>query len=179
MSSDFGNHPLAHLMQSVFGMHDRSRFEVFCFAVTPDDGSIWRRKIQSEVEHFTDISALPHGDAARLISSHRIHVLINLNGYTKGARNEIFALRPAPVQVSYMGFCGTMGADYVQYIVVDESVVPKNLTQHYSEVPVYMPHCYFVNDHKQSAAECLDKRLLPTRQRYGIPDSKFVFANFN
>jgi len=147
--------------------------------VSPDDGSIWRRRISSEVEHFMDISSLNHGDAARLISSHRIHVLVNLNGYTKGARNEIFALRPAPVQVSYMGFCGTMGADYVQYMVVDETVVPRSLAKYYSETLVYMPHCYFVNDHKQSAAECLDKRLLPTRARYNIPESKFVFANFN
>ena len=110
VSSDFGNHPLSHLMQSVFGMHDKSRFEVFCFALSPNDGSQWRAKVEREVEHVEDLTALSFADCARTINSRGIHILINLNGYTKGARNEIFALRPAPIQVSYMGFCGTMGA---------------------------------------------------------------------
>lgn len=179
VSSDFGNHPLAHLMQSVFGMHDRSQYEVFCYALTPSDGSSWRHKVESEVEHFKDISRLMHGDAAHLIHRDGIHVLINLNGYTKGARNEIFALRPAPIQVSYMGFCGTMGADYIQYMITDETAVPREFAQFYTEHLVYMPHSYFVNDHKQSAQEVLDPDKCPTRETYGIPEDKFVYANFN
>lgn len=129
VSSDFGNHPLSQLMQSggwqikvitsyilflwvsvcfylfhyfyilVFGYHDKSKFEVTCYALTPSDKSKWRKKIESEVENFKDISSLHSGDAAQLIFQDNIHILINLNGYTKGSRNEIFALHPAPIQV--------------------------------------------------------------------------------
>lgn len=179
VSSDFGNHPLSHLMQSCFGMHDRSKVEVFCYALTPDDQSSWRRRVESEAEHFHDISRLLHGDAARLIHQHGIHILVNLNGYTKGARNEIFALQPAPIQVSYLGFCGTLGADYIQYMVADKMVVPRSLADKYAEKMVYMPHSYFVNDHRQSARDVLDPDRCPTRTDYGLPEDKFVFCNFN
>lgn len=180
VSSDFGNHPLAHLMQSVFGLHDRSRFEVFGYSLSPDDGSPWRRRIQLEMEHFFDVSNSSPEEIARLVGHvHRIHVLVNLNGYTKGARNELFVLRPAPIQVSYMGFCGTMGADFIDYLIADETVVPATLAPAYTETIAYMPHCYFVTDHKQSAPEVLDPSLCPTRAVYGIPEDKFVFANFN
>merc|ERR1711920_779654 len=155
-------------MQSVFGMHDRSRFEVFCYALTPNDNSQWRRKIESEVEHFRDISNLMNGDAARLINDDGIHILVNLNGYTKGSRNEIFALRPAPVQVSYMGFCGTLGADYMQYMIGDNIIVPNALRPFYTEKIINTPHSYFVNDHKQSARDVLDPEQCPTRSVYGV-----------
>jgi len=109
VSSDFGNHPLSHLMGSVFGLHDRSRVEVFCYALSPSDGSEWRCRIEAEAEHFLDVSSWNVPDIARRISADAVHVAVNLNGYTKGARNEIFALRPAPVQTSYMGFPATTG----------------------------------------------------------------------
>ncbi|ETK73827.1 hypothetical protein F442_19652 [Phytophthora nicotianae P10297] len=179
VSSDLGNHPLAHLMQSVFGMHDKSKYEVFCYATSPDDGSIWRKQISTSVEHFVDICALSNGDAARTIHADGIHILVNLNGYTKGARNEIFALQPAPVQVSYMGFCGTLGADYIQYMVGDATVVPPEYRRYFTEKQINMPHSYFVNDHKQSARDVLDTDKCPTRADYGVPEDKFVFCNFN
>uniref|UniRef100_M4BYK0 Probable UDP-N-acetylglucosamine--peptide N-acetylglucosaminyltransferase SPINDLY n=1 Tax=Hyaloperonospora arabidopsidis (strain Emoy2) TaxID=559515 RepID=M4BYK0_HYAAE len=179
VSSDLGNHPLAHLMQSVFGMHDKSKYEVFCYATSPDDGSIWRKQIAGSVEHFVDICALSNGDAARTIHADDIHILVNLNGYTKGARNEIFALQPAPVQVSYMGFCGTLGADYIQYMVGDATVVPPEYRRFFTEKQINMPHSYFVNDHKQSARDVLDTSKCPTRADYGVPEDKFVFCNFN
>lgn len=119
-------------------------------------------------------------EAATLINQHGIHILINLNGYTKGARTEIFALRPAPIQVSLLGFCGTMGADYIDYIVADNTVIPPTSRAYYSEKVLAMPHSYFVNDHRQSARDLVD---LPsgavTRAQYGISDDKFVFCNFN
>ncbi|CAI5724803.1 unnamed protein product [Peronospora effusa] len=179
VSSDLGNHPLAHLMQSVFGMHDKSKYEVFCYATSPDDGSMWRKQIAGSVEHFTDICTLSNGDAARTIHADNIHILVNLNGYTKGARNEIFALQPAPVQVSYMGFCGTLGADYIQYMVGDATVVPLEYRRFFTEKQINMPHSYFVNDHKQSARDVLDKAKCPKRADYGVPEDKFVFCNFN
>lgn len=179
MSSDFGNHPLSHLMQSVFGLHDRSQFDVFCYALSGDDQSQWRRRITGDVEHFKDVSQLLSQDLAKAIHADGIHILINLNGYTKGARNEVFALQPAPIQVSYMGFCGTMGADYIQYMVGDRTVIPQSCRHGYTESVMYMPHSYFVNDHKQTAQAALDPDVGPKRSDYGVPEDKFVFANFN
>lgn len=99
VSSDLGNHPLSHLMQSVFGLHDRRRFQVTCYALSPPDGSEWRARIERESETFRDISALGHGEAASRIHWDGVDILVNLNGYTGAGRNEIFALQPAPLQV--------------------------------------------------------------------------------
>lgn len=163
VSSDLGNHPLSHLMQSVFGMHDQLKYKVTCYALSPSDQSVWRRKIEQEVECFKDISALSHGDAARLIHHDGVHVLVNLNGYTKGARNEIFALRPAPIQAAYMGFCGTLGADYVQYLFSDATVIPPEHAPYYDEKLVNLPHSYFVNDYAQSC-QYVPSRRPPARR---------------
>ncbi|KAM3366948.1 hypothetical protein ACQJBY_015935 [Aegilops geniculata] len=149
VSSDFGNHPLSHLMGSVFGMHDRDNVEVFCYALSQNDGTEWRQRIQAEAEHFIDVSAMTSDVIAKMINEDKIQVLINLNGYTKGARNEIFAMQPAPIQVSYMGFPGTTGASYIDYLVTDEFVSPTRYAHIYSEKLVHLPHCYFVNDYKQ------------------------------
>ncbi|KAK1412024.1 hypothetical protein QVD17_32961 [Tagetes erecta] len=179
VSSDFGNHPLSHLMGSVFGMHNRQNMEVFCYALSPNDGSEWRSRIQSEAEHFTDVSAMSSDMIARLINEDQIQILINLNGYTKGARNEIFALQPAPIQVSYMGFPGTTGANYIQYLVTDEFVSPLKFSHIYSEKLVHVPHCYFVNDYKQKNLDVLDPNCQPKRSAYGLPEDKFIFGCFN
>ncbi|XP_024982517.1 probable UDP-N-acetylglucosamine--peptide N-acetylglucosaminyltransferase SEC [Cynara cardunculus var. scolymus] len=179
VSSDFGNHPLSHLMGSVFGMHNRENIEVFCYALSPNDGSEWRIRIQSEAEHFKDVSAMTSDMIARLINEDQIQILVNLNGYTKGARNEIFAMQPAPIQVSYMGFPGTTGANYIQYLVTDEFVSPFKLVHIYSEKLVHLPHCYFVNDYKQKNLDVLDPNCQPKRSAYGLPDDKFIFACFN
>lgn len=104
VSSDFGNHPLSHLMQSVFGLHTANKFDVYCYSLSPSDKSHWNKRIEREAEHYYDVSQLHSSEAAELINSHGIHVLINLNGYTKGCRNEIFALRPAPIQVHSLLF---------------------------------------------------------------------------
>jgi protein O-GlcNAc transferase len=181
VSSDFGNHPLSHLTMNFYRLHDRSKYEIFCYALTPDDQSMWRRQIMSSAEHFKDVSLLEHAAAARLIHSDGIHILINLNGYTKGGRSQVFALRPAPIQLSFLGFCGTLGADYMDYMVADVHCVPPQpeFTAHYSEKMVYMPHSYFPNDHKQSARGVLDPDQCFTRDRFGIPEDKFVFCCFN
>lgn len=180
VSSDFGNHPLSHLMCSVFGLHNAAKFEVYCYALSTSDRSHWRQKIEDEAEHFIEIGHLHASEAAQVINNDGIHVLINLNGYTKGARNEIFALQPAPIQMSYMGFCGTMGAKYIQYIVADNTVIPPELRQFYQEKVFSMPHTYFVNDHRQSARHLIDVPTgSVTRAQYGISEDVFVFCNFN
>ncbi|THG16613.1 hypothetical protein TEA_025965 [Camellia sinensis var. sinensis] len=179
VSSDFGNHPLSHLMGSVFGMHNRENVEVFCYALSPNDGTEWRLRIQSEAEHFVDVSSMSSDMIARMINDDQIQILVNLNGYTKGARNEIFAMQPAPIQVSYMGFPGTTGASYIHYLVTDEFVSPTCLSNIYSEKLVHLPHCYFVNDYKQKNRDILDPSCTPKRSDYGLPEDKFIFACFN
>ncbi|XP_065020127.1 probable UDP-N-acetylglucosamine--peptide N-acetylglucosaminyltransferase SEC [Musa acuminata AAA Group] len=179
VSSDFGNHPLSHLMGSVFGMHNRETVEVFCYALSQNDGTEWRQRIQSEAEHFIDVCSMSSDMIARKINEDKIHILVNLNGYTKGARNEIFAMQPAPIQVSYMGFPGTTGASYIDYLVTDEFVSPTHLSQIYSEKLVHLPHCYFVNDYKQKNRDVLNPVCRHKRADYGLPEDKFIFACFN
>jgi protein O-GlcNAc transferase len=105
VSSDFGNHPTSHLMQSIPGLHELKYVEIFCYALSADDGTAFRSKIAKEAEHFVDLSQIPcNGKAADRIYADGIHILVNMNGYTKGARNEIFALRPAPIQGENLHF---------------------------------------------------------------------------
>ena len=107
VSSDFGNHPTSHLMQSIPGVHDRSRVEIFCYSLAPDDNTTFRQKVSRGAEHFIDLSQIPdNGKAADRIHADGIHILVNMNGYTKGARNEIFALKPAPIQAMWLGYPG-------------------------------------------------------------------------
>lgn len=183
VSSDFNNHPLAHLMQSVFGLHDRGRVEAYCYATTAGDNSVHRKQIEAEAPNFHDASAW---SAERLISQivqDGIHILINLNGYTRGARNEIFAARPAPVQMSFMGYAGTMGAEWCDYLLADETAVPPETLRPwrrnvdiedqmtddnhgednddwvYGENIIYCRDTFFCCDHRQSAPDAKQPRL--------------------
>lgn len=188
VSSDFNHHPLGQLLLDLFRKHDTTRFEVFCYATSASDGSATRLTVETTVEHFVDVSQWHASDVARHIhDTDRVHVLVNLNGYTKGAKNEVFALRPAPIQMSFLGFCGSMGADFMQYLVCDAFVVPPNLRSFYSEKTLNLPHSYFANSHSASfgeeqlvAALGADfRRSRVTRARYGLSDDAFVFCNFN
>ena len=179
VSSDFANHPLSHLMASVFGMHDRARLEAFCYALTPPDGSEWRAKIEAEAEHFVDASSWAADAVAARLAADGIHIAVNLNGYTKGARNEIFPLRPAPVQCAYMGFPATMGAEYLPYLISDPVVAPPEHRGCYSEALALMPHCYFVNDYKQAHTDLLEPANLPERSDFGLPADKVIFSCSN
>lgn len=137
VSSDFNNHPLSHLMQSIFGMHDRARFKAICYATTPNDGSIYRQKIETEAYTFHDASTWSTQQLLQQILTDGIHILINLNGYTRGARNEIFAARPAPIQMSFMGFAGSLGAEWCDYLLADPiAVPPSTLRPHRSNVTI-------------------------------------------
>ncbi|KAI5919089.1 glycosyl transferase family 41-domain-containing protein [Camillea tinctor] len=124
VSSDFNNHPLAHLMQSVFGFHNPRRAKAFCYATTASDKSIHRQQIEREAPVFRDVSSWSAEKLVEKIVEDEIHILVNLNGYTRGARNEIFAARPAPIQMSFMGFAGTLGAEWCDYLLADEVAIP-------------------------------------------------------
>lgn len=150
VSSDFGNHPTSHLMQSIPGLHDRSKVEIYCYALNQDDGTTFRSKIVKESEHFYDLSKVRCNiEAATKIQSDGIHILVNMNGYTKGARNEIFALKPAPIQVMWLGYPGTSGADYMDYCITDKISSPLQMNADFTEKFAYMPFTYFIGDHKQ------------------------------
>ncbi|KAI5359019.1 Putative tetratricopeptide-like helical domain superfamily, O-GlcNAc transferase [Septoria linicola] len=183
VSSDFNNHPLAHLMQSVFGLHDTERVEAYCYATTASDNSVHRRQIEAEAPVFHDASTWSPERLVKQIVADQIHILVNLNGYTRGARNEVFAARPAPIQMSFMGFAGTMGAEWCDYLLADETAVPvdtlrpwrrnvdiedklqdensasENDNWVYGENIIYSRDTFFCCDHKQSAPDAGDTKL--------------------
>lgn len=172
ISSDFGNHPTSHLMQSIPGLHELKNVEIFCYALSVDDGTTFRSKIAKEAEHFVDLSQLPcNGKAADRIYADGVHILVNMNGYTKGARNEIFALRPAPIQVMWLGYPGTSGASFMDYIVTDVVTSPLELASQYSEKLAYMPETYFIGDHKQMFPHLKERLIVSDRSGNGIADN--------
>lgn len=123
--------------------------QVFCYALSADDQTAFRAKIAAETEHFVDLSGEPDfAKAAEIIHRDGIHILINMNGYTKGARNEIFVLRPAPIQVMWLGYPGTSGAPFMDYIVTDRHTSPIELADQYSEKLAHMSGTFFVGDHR-------------------------------
>ena len=178
-----GTHPLLHLMKSVFYMHDIEKFDVFVYALNPDDLSPERRKLANSSDHvtFRDLSDLDSLQACNAIRADQCDILINLNGYAGTVKSaEIFSLRPSPLCLSYMGFPGTMGADWVDYIVADGTVLPEHLAGCYTERVLALPNCYFVNDYRQSlgAINALEAPL-PTRESLGLPEIGTVMCNFN
>lgn len=183
VSSDFNNHPLAHLMQSVFGFHDTSRVKAFCYATTAGDNSVHRQQIEREAPVFYDASSWSIDRLVNQIVADSVHILINLNGYTRGARNEVFAARPAPIQMSFMGFAGTLGAEWCDYLLADKIAIPtrtlrpwrqnvdlldqtvdgNNSTEEddwvYGENIIFTRDTFFCCDHRQSAPDARETRI--------------------
>ena len=174
VSADFRNHPTAHLMRGLFRLHDRKRFEIYLYALCKDDNSDYYRQIKADADQFIDLTGMTNTDAGSRIHRDGVHVLIDLMGYTSYARSEIFALQPAPVQASYLGYPGTMGASFISYIIVDPIVLPEDLQTYFTEQPVYLPECYQVNDRWQEIAETGIQR-----QDTGLPEDGPVFCCFN
>ncbi len=173
LSADFHEHATACLMAELFELHDHDRFEIAAYSYGPDDGSRMRARLARAFDRFADIAPLSHAEAAELIHSDRVDILVDLKGYTQHARTEIVALRPAPIQVSYLGYPGTMGADFIDYIVADRFVMPHEHAACYTEKPVVLPGSYQVNDRKRTAADT------PPRRELGLPEKAFVFCCFN
>jgi protein O-GlcNAc transferase len=172
LSADFRNHAVGNLLVDVFAQHDRQRFEVLGYSVGPDDGSETRRRIAHSMERFTDLRTAPSQDIACRIRADNVHVLVDLTGYTEHGRTEVLALRPAPVQVSYLGFPGTLGADFVDYILADSFVVPAEYAGCYDERVQHLRLCYQVSGSEPSPAP-------PPRADLGLPAAGFVFCCFN
>jgi protein O-GlcNAc transferase len=174
LSGDFHDHATAHLMQGVFGLHDREKFQIHCYSYGPEDHSHYRQQILAQCDQFVDIRDLPTIDAATRIYADRVDILVDLKGHTQGARLGIPACRPAPVQVHYLGYPGTTGADFIDYFVTDKIVTPSEHAPFYSEKLIFLPHSYQVNDHCQKIAA-----RIPTKHEQGLPERGWVFSSFN
>ncbi len=172
-SSDFHDHATMHLMRGLFKLHDRSRFSIHAYSWGPDDGSHYRRQALHDIEHFNELRGQGAAAIAQRIHDDEIDILIDLKGYTRDCKSEIFAFRPAPVQVQYLGYPGSMGADFIDWIITDRIVTPPAAQAFYSEKFAYLPHCYQVNDREQEIAE-----PQPTRAACGLPESGVVFTCF-
>jgi predicted O-linked N-acetylglucosamine transferase (SPINDLY family) len=173
LSGDFRIHPMASLMPELFERFDRARCEIIGYSIGPDDGSALRR-LEKSFDRFADLRALSDEDAARLIAADGVDILVDLMGYTDHARPRILAFRPAPVQAGYLCYAGTLGADFIDYLLADAMVVPPDQQAFYDEKLVYLPHCYLASDTRREIAHAT-----PARAQCGLPETGFVFCCFN
>lgn len=172
-SSDFCLHPVAMLTAELFELHDREGFEVYGFCWTRDDGSAIRQRIINAMDRFVRIDALDDAAAARLIREHEIDILIDLHGQTRGARPNLLAHRPAPIQITYLGLPATTGLPCIDYVIADRFLIPEDVAGYYSEKPIYMPDVYQVSDRKRVNS------APPSRESCGLPPDAFVYCSFN
>jgi predicted O-linked N-acetylglucosamine transferase (SPINDLY family) len=174
VSADLHDHATAHLMAGLFEAHDRSRFEVTAISLGPEQDTPMRHRIKNSFERFIDGRLMSDDAIAKLILKLEIDIAVDLNGYTQNGRTNIFAKRPAPIQANYLGYPGTMGADYIDYIIADRFVIPESDRQYYSEKVVCLPGSYQANDAKRQIAETVLRR-----ERHHLPQAGFVFCSFN
>jgi predicted O-linked N-acetylglucosamine transferase (SPINDLY family) len=173
VSSDLRDHAIGYLMAELFELHDRGRVEVFAYYCgRPDDGAL-NQRIRAAVEHWVDIREMSDEAAAARICADGIDILVDVNGHTRDARSALFARRPAPIIVNWLGYPGTMGTPYHHYIIADDYIIPPGSERFYFEMVLRLP-CYQPNDRKRAVAE-----PRPTRADYGLPQDAFVFCSFN
>ena len=174
LSADFRDHATAHLMAELFERHDRERFEIIGVSFGSDDASPMRSRLVKAFDRFHDVRLYSDVDAAQLVHSLETDIAIDLKGHTQESRPGILAWRPAPLQAGYLGYPGTIGADVLDYLIADRTVVPPNQQDFYSEKIVYLPHSYQVNDSSRRIGD-----RTPTRREAGLPDSSVVLCCFN
>jgi protein O-GlcNAc transferase len=173
-SADFREHPVAYLMAKVLEMHDRNRFEVYGYSIGPATDDDMRKRLIKAFNVFVDVHDMNDQDVALLARQDKIDIAIDLTGYTKNYRASIFAYRAAPVQINYLGYPGTMGADFIDYIIADQTLIPMDSQKFYSEKPIYLPHHYQAQDNTLSISDDT-----PSRLDLGLPDKGFVFCAIN
>jgi predicted O-linked N-acetylglucosamine transferase (SPINDLY family) len=174
LSSEFRDHATAYLIADLLGHHDRSRFEIFALSYGPSEPGVMRARIAASVEHFIDVSERTDAEVVELMRSLGVQIAVDLKGLSGGARTGIFARRAAPVQINFLGYPGSMGAEYIDYIVADRHVIPEQEQPHYSEKVIYLPHCYQPNDPLRPLPQ-----VAPSRQELELPQAGFVFCCFN
>lgn len=173
LSSDFCSHAVSILTAELYGLHDRSKFEVFGFCWSNEDGSPLRARVIGGMDHHIKIGTLGDQDAAKLIRSHEIDILIDLHGLTLGTRHNILSYRPAPVQITWLGFPGPTALPEIDYVLCDLFVFPPELEPFFTEKPLRLPNVFQVNDRQRLIGPCL------TKESCGLPEDVFVFCCFN
>lgn len=173
-SADFHEHATAYLMADLFETHDRARFEIVGFSFGPKSGSPIRQRVEAAFERFFDVSGLGDETVVELSRSLGIDIAVDLKGETTGSRPGVFAQRAAPVQVSYIGYPGATGADFIDYLVADPILIPEAERIHYGEKVAYLPVCYQPNDRHRVRPPRRSRR-----EDHGLPPDGFVFASFN
>jgi predicted O-linked N-acetylglucosamine transferase (SPINDLY family) len=174
LSADLYDHATAVLMARLFECHDRSRLETFAISFGRDDGSAMLARLKQAFDRFIDVRGESDDAVAKLMRSLEIDIAVDLKGFTHGARTRIFAARPAPIQVSYLGYPGTMGAPYIDYLIADHFIVPPERRDAYSERLVWLPDSYQANTRDRKISD-----VTPSRRQAGLPDRGFVFCSFN
>jgi predicted O-linked N-acetylglucosamine transferase (SPINDLY family) len=174
LSTDFRTHPVGSLMADLIEQHDRARFEIFGVSYAANDGSAIRARLVAAFDHFHDASAEPDSDVDAFLRAQRIDIAVDLNGHTQGARLGALASRPAPVQVSYLGFPGTVGAGFIDYVLADPVILPFDRQAFYSEQIVHLPDCYM-----PAVPRNLEVAPLPGRAAAGLPEQGLVLCAFN
>lgn len=173
VSSDFGIHAVTALVVALLEHHDRARFDVVGISVGPQRDDAMRHRVAAACSEFHEFGSLADADAASRIRDLRIDIAVDLTGYTENARPGILGRRPAPVQVSYLGYLGTMGAPFIDYIIADAVVLPFSQQPHYAEKIVHLPDCFFPND------RALEISKIPSRSEVGLPQDAIVLCSFN
>ena len=174
LSDDFRDHPVGHIMHGLFALHDRAQVEVYVYSTGHDDGSVYRRSAESECDQFRDIAQSSHAEAADIIRTDGVDILVNLQGHTAGARSEIVAQRPAPIQVSWLGYPATMGGSLIDYLICDPVAAPQEIEARFAETLVSLPGCYIP---AYADIETTSTRI--SRADQGLRDGVPVFCCFN
>jgi predicted O-linked N-acetylglucosamine transferase (SPINDLY family) len=174
VSSDLREHPVAHLTAGLFEHHDSSRFETIAVSLAPEQDSPLYRRISAAFDQFIECHSQSDHTIADLMRSLDIDIAVDLNGYTQGSRRGIFARRPAPIQVNYLGYAATMGTDYYDYMIADRTAVPRECFEFYDEEIVWLPDCFMATDDARIIAE-----RTPSRGELELPEQAFVFCCFN
>ena len=173
LSSDFCSHAVSILTAELYELHDRSKIELFGFSWSREDGTPLRARVVKGLDNYIPIHKMSDREAAECIRRHEIDILVDLHGLTSGTRPGILAFRPAPVQITYLGFPGTTGLPQIDYVLADKFVLPPELAPYFSEKPLYMPDCFQINDRQRQIGP------RPTRAQCGLPEQAFVFCSFN
>jgi len=176
-SGHFRNHPTSYLITKLFEKHDRRKFKLFIYSHTPPNNSKYYKRVIQAADIFRDISNDNLSDMAKRIYDDKIDILIDLDGYTDNNQLEVLALRPAPIIATYLGFPGTTGADFIDYIITDKVVTPPQSSKYYAEKFAYLPHSYQVNNNETKTY--FDKEEEIKRSDFGLPSKGFVFCSFN
>jgi predicted O-linked N-acetylglucosamine transferase (SPINDLY family) len=174
LSADFREHPVANCISELMELHDRSRFKVIGVSLGADDGSAQRSRLVSAFDRFADLRTQSDSDAAGALRDMEIDIAVDLMGHTQDSRPGILARRPAPIQVNYLGYPGTMAADFIDYIVADRFVIPEAHRKYYAESVVYLPDSYLPADVKRKLAQEISGRIAA-----GLPEDGIVFCCFN